>query len=209
MRRPWVNTLTGIQTLVSTGGYFEGVRDVVVQANGTLLVGDRGYQAGSQYADGQLIIVNPLTGNQTLLASGGLLRNPDHLGLTSNGDIIIADHDGLDGAGDVLRVNPLTGAQSIITADGYFEGGPSGIALDPSGIIFVSDANAKDIVGVDPVTGKQTLISVGGLFQSPQDMVYAETAPEPSSFVLLATGLAGIAGYTWRRRQKNSGSITA
>src|SRR5205085_11337372 len=76
--------------------------------------------------------------------------------------------------GAVLRVDPDTGAQSVVAigADqpGFFSV-PFGVAVAPNGDIFVVDA--QKVVRVDPATGAQSLVSQGGLLAAPYGVAVA------------------------------------
>lgn len=75
------------------------------------------------------------------------------------GEIIVSD----SVASAIFRVDPLTGAKTILSSGGR----PQGIAIGADGIVIAADANAGAIFKVDPVTGAQTVISSGGNFVSP------------------------------------------
>lgn len=182
-----VNPQTGDQTPVSYGGIFTVTTGIVVESSsGMLIVGDRGPQAAGN--DGVLIRINCETGMQSVLTSSGLLWNPDHIVISSSGDIYVSDHDSPDFGGSVIRVNPITGEQYMVTSGGYFSGGPSGIAFSSEGIMYVSDHNAfggtGGIIRIDILSGVQTVISHGGYFVDPYAIVVVPT-PEPSSFLLV------------------------
>ncbi|HTS65856.1 MAG TPA: hypothetical protein VMH28_27730, partial [Candidatus Acidoferrales bacterium] len=78
-------------------------------------------------------------------------------GLLSPGDILTAN---FFAGGSIVRVDPLTGTQAVIASDGNFRA-LSGIALDPSGAIFVTDLIQDEIIRVDAATGAQTVVSAG------------------------------------------------
>src|SRR3989304_1386151 len=81
------------------------------------------------------------------------------------GDIIIAD----PGAHAVIRIDPATGAQTVISSGGNFVE-PLGLTVDPRGQILVVDAGlfgTGKVIRGDPLTGAQTVVSAGGLFVRP------------------------------------------
>lgn len=75
------------------------------------------------------------------------------------GEIVVSDSP----AQAIFRVDPLTGAKTVLSSGGH----PQGITIGGDGIVIAADADAKTIFKVDPVTGAQTVISSGGNFVSP------------------------------------------
>jgi len=74
------------------------------------------------------------------------------------GDIIITDSGDAIQGGAILKENPQTGEQSVISRGGYlgFFGYPNGVAIDRNGQLIV--ANEACLLRIDPNTGQQTLI---------------------------------------------------
>ena len=104
----------------------------------------------------RIIEVDPLTGAQAIISSGGVLRHPYGVAIDAAGKIIVGDI----GAG-VVSVDPATGHQTVISSGGFLSN-PIGVALDASGDIIVVNNTSDLIISVDPVTGAQTVISSGG-----------------------------------------------
>ncbi len=106
-------------------------------ANGDILVAD---------ASAGVIRVDPVTGAQTIVSSGGLLQSIHSVAVEANGDIVVAD----TGAAAVIRIDPVTGAQSIVSSGGTL-GWPWGIAVVPrlvphfacAGFDFIADTPLK------------------------------------------------------------------
>jgi hypothetical protein len=110
-----------------------------------------------------IIRVDPTTGNQTIVSSGGLLSVPRGVALDVNGDILVAMRCcGPNVINGVLRVDPTTGNQTIVSSAGNFVA-PADLALDANGDILVADFFNR-VIKVDPVTGAQTVVSSGGNF---------------------------------------------
>ncbi len=91
------------------------------------------------------------------------------------GDIIVVDANSFGGRGGVIKVDPITGVQEVISSAGDLTGGlfsvPRGCAIDAAGQIIVADDNALGgggLIRVDPTTGSQTAISSGGFFVDPK-----------------------------------------
>jgi sugar lactone lactonase YvrE len=138
----------------------------VTLAPGDILVSD-----ASNFGPGNAIVhINPTTGIQSLIATGGYLVNPSGLVIDQAGSLIVADIDAIDGNGALIRVDPLTGAQAVISSGGYFND-PWGVGLDNSGNIYVADRIALSgpgsVIRVDPATGSQTQVLAGGNFVKP------------------------------------------
>lgn len=64
-------------------------------------------------ANGQLILVDPVTGAQTVISSGGILVDSTGVTLDANGVLLVADNNSgiLGGAtGSIISVDPVIGA---------------------------------------------------------------------------------------------------
>src|SRR2546425_6432013 len=55
--------------------------------------------------------------------------------------ILVADEDAFGGAGGGIRVNPTTGAQTVVSSSGNFVE-PTAIAIAVNGDILIADRNA-------------------------------------------------------------------
>lgn len=129
--------------------------------------------------------LDPVTGERTVAFSGftnivDLTFGPDNslyvLQITANG---LASPTG-PGPGALLRVDPVTGARATIASDGLSF--PTGVVVGPDGSLYVSDS------GTSPGGGQVLRIT-------------ALTAiPEPSTWVLLGSGLLGWGVPALRRR---------
>jgi sugar lactone lactonase YvrE len=111
-----------------------------------------------------LILVDPDTGSQTLLSSGGILVDPYDVAVDTNGDLLVAQ--GIPGHGEIVRVNLDTGDQSLLSTGLYH---PRGIAIETKETVLVADY-APRVIRVDTETGDQTLVSSGGDFSSVRDI---------------------------------------
>jgi hypothetical protein len=166
-----INVTTGVPTVVSSGGSFANPQGVAVAANGDLLVID-----GRAFGTGAVFHVDPTTGIQTVVSQGGYFVNPYGIALEADGDILVVDPSAFPGScpapgcGGVIRVNPMTGTQTIVSSGGLFID-PAVAAVHPNGDIFVVDGGGGTgggVIRVDPTTGGQTWISNHGLFRGPQ-----------------------------------------
>jgi DNA-binding beta-propeller fold protein YncE len=95
------------------GDLFRHPYDIVVAPDGSLLVADMGAYATStdHTADGRIVRVDPVTGQQSLLTSGNLLVDPAGLAFGPDGLIYVVENVGTLGTPSVISVNPTTGAQ--------------------------------------------------------------------------------------------------
>jgi DNA-binding beta-propeller fold protein YncE len=84
------------------------------------------------------------------------------------GDILVADRDSTDGSGAVIKVDPITGRQSLVSSNATSGGPdlfsqPQEIAVSASGRILVTDLTSEEgsgaVIVVDPATGEQTAVS--------------------------------------------------
>jgi sugar lactone lactonase YvrE len=169
-----VNPGSGAQTIISQAGSFVEPEDVVILANGNLLVADKGENGQPALTtNGLLIRVNAATGAQTVVTSAGNLINPTALTVAPNGLVFIADRGPTSGPpqnadGRVVQVDPKTGAQVLVATGGLLQE-PRGIAVSPKdGSLFVSDVGDDQLVRI--TNGQQTAISTGAPLTTPQHM---------------------------------------
>jgi len=110
-----------------------------------------------------IIKVDPETGAQEIIASGGFLSAPRDVAFDKSGSLLVSVATGA-GDGKIIRINPLTGQQSLVSSGGFF-GNLTQLAIGADGSIFVTVfdlAQVSDhtgIVHVNPITGAQTLVS--------------------------------------------------
>jgi sugar lactone lactonase YvrE len=164
-----VDPHTGSQTIVSSGGYFADPYPIALEQNGTILVGEWNPGEGASGAPSSIIRVDPTTGSQTILSSGGYLHTVAGIAVAPNGDIFATSA----GYQEIVRVDPVTGAQSIVSAGGLFVS-LRGIVMDASGQLYVADTYQTApgrIIRVDPSTRAQTTVSSGGNFLDPTGIV--------------------------------------
>src|SRR6185295_4273732 len=85
-----------------------------------------------------LIVVDATTGAKTVVATEGLLSPPHKtisVAFAPDGDVIAVHR-----LGRLIRVNPATGVQSVLSQAGYFRD-PWAIAIDKNtGAIYVADS---------------------------------------------------------------------
>jgi NHL repeat len=67
-----------------------------------------------------VIRVNPTTGAQATVSSGGSFVDPSGIAVEADGDILVADANAFGGGGGVIRVDPATGAQTTVSSGSSF-----------------------------------------------------------------------------------------
>lgn len=183
-----INSTTGAVTFISN--HFRTINALVFGQDGTL------YGAGSS-----LYTFNPTTGANTFI--GGL-------GASSSGDLAFVDGkmylSTLTGGFDQLReVNVSTGASTLVGSIGR------------TGVYGLASPNGTDLYGmsgssvfdIDPATGAAgpSLVNFSGFSQTFGTTFFEEARPpvdplpipEPSTYALMALGLAAV-GFAARRR---------
>jgi sugar lactone lactonase YvrE len=181
---PATGSLVEISRNGPQGNHFRRPYDLAVERDGDLLVADLGEP---EVKDGAIIRVNPYTGRQTVLASGGLFYDPAGITVGPDGSIYVIDPLFVDDSlhpqgGLVIRVDPRTGTQQLISSN--FDA-PAlfnyafGIALAGDGSLVVANRSlAGDLLlpctasgrllRVNPATGAQALLGgIGGLLSYP------------------------------------------
>jgi hypothetical protein len=106
-----------------------------------------------------VVYLDYTTGEQVVIAAGGLLRGPRGLALEASGNLVL-----IDVPAGLIRVNPVTGSQTLVSPGANFSTaplGPAAIALEANGSILVADG-VNGLVRVDPVTGQVTVVAKGG-----------------------------------------------
>ena len=173
-----IDAITGEETTVSSGVASSGM---AVEADGDILL-----------TATEVIRVDPQTGAQTAVTSGGAFVRPEGLALEADGDILVVDGGPYHETGALVRVDPATGTRTIVSSGGSFVD-PSGVAVEPDGMIVVADPEAFEgsggLIRVDPSTGAQTTLSSGGSFVDPRavaleqdgDIVVADASAYPFS----------------------------
>src|SRR3954454_14344016 len=137
---PATGGLTEISRNGAQGDLFRHPYDIAVEGDGSLLVAYMGAFATStdHTADGRIIRVDPVTGQQTLVTSGNLLVDPAGLTIAPDGLIYVVENVGTLGTPSVISVNPATGAQTLVAQGGQLCY-PFGIAVEADGSLLVTN----------------------------------------------------------------------
>jgi glucose/arabinose dehydrogenase len=119
--------------------------------------------------------VDPATKKQTTVASRDLFSNPFDIAVDAKGSMLVVDPHA-SGAGGVIRVNPETGTQAMLSSGQEAAGTPSfrevGIALEAKGGILIVEQSLAGGQGGGRVTrinaksGARKAVSSGGSFVS-------------------------------------------
>ena len=121
----------------------------------------------THYRTAEVFLVDPISGDLTVISSGGLLIEPCHVTLDSSGNILVADM-----YRGVIRIDPISGTQTLISSlDGAF-----GIAFGNNGKIYVSTFvgtppnSSAAILKIDPSSGIATVVSSDDNFLIPREI---------------------------------------
>src|SRR3954454_11780380 len=171
-----VNPVTGARTAVSDNttqpGFpnFDAPWGIDTEADGNIVVADPGTFGGG----GGVIRVNPVTGVRTAVSENmvptgaPMFADPIGLMVAANRNILVAEQSGFGGFGGVIRVTPVTGARTTLSANGAPPGGPafgSAFAVAPAanGDVLLAGSTTSSpagaIVRINPVTGARTRVS--------------------------------------------------
>ena len=74
------------------------------------------------------------------------------------GDILVTDPGAVNGHGAVLRIDPTSGAQTVVSQGGLFSR-PTALAIEADGKIVTANRTLPGVVRVDPQTGGQTIVA--------------------------------------------------
>src|SRR5262249_34005002 len=135
--------------------------------NNLYVVDEPGGVAGQD--PGGIWKIDLTTGLQTPLTHGGYLVHPQDIGIDASGNLIVDDCTSVaDALGAVIKYNPYTNVQSVITQDGvpyplYYL---NSLAVDPTtGTIYagaISDGfTSAAVFTIDPVTGMDQYLTQG------------------------------------------------
>jgi len=162
-----VNPNTGNHTLIYDSKNYPGLladfEDLTIDQNGHIIL------AGKIKGEPSVVRVNPNTGKHTIISDNrisqpGFLTNPVGIAIDKNGEILVIDDDaGPSLKSAVIRINPNTGKQSLLSHNEISDLDllikVKGIAVDIDGNIIVGDDDEKTVIKIDPKTGNQELIS--------------------------------------------------
>jgi DNA-binding beta-propeller fold protein YncE len=183
------------------GNEFHTPYDLAVEPDGSLVVADMGVP---NQRDGSVVRVDPLTGRQSVVSSGGVFYDPAGIAVGPGGVLYVLDNLAGPNSGAVIRVDPATGAQQLIASNftllplKLFDL-PFGIAVAPDGGIIVANRaltgalpvpcllGTGSVFRVDPVTFAHSPIATGGRLAYPLGI-----AIDPNGGVVVANECGGV-----------------
>lgn len=150
------NNVPSIHESIGSCPGFSAPRGIAVEADGSLMVTDRGHEA--------VMRVDQVSGNCTIVSDDIIGSGPSFEGLRGiavecNGTLVVVNRD----LKAVMRVDPINGNRTIVsdnsTGSGPDFSTPFGIAVEANGSLVVADDDLEAVVRVGPVTGDRTIVS--------------------------------------------------
>jgi hypothetical protein len=161
------------------------------------------YTANRQVNGAVILRSEPATGATVEISRNGplgtLFQRPYDLAVEADGGLVVADMgtpDQKDGA--VIRVDPVTGRQSLVSGrgvggDNFYD--PSGIAIGPGGVLYLLDTlagtNSGAVIRVDPTTGAQQVIASNLTLLNLFDLPFGIAVDTDGSIVVVNRALGG------------------
>jgi hypothetical protein len=181
-----VNQATGALTAVGTGS-------ITYAAFGSTLSGL--YAFGVWDGSRDLYSINPATGAATLIGPTGVSKNAISVGMSSGSGALYFTNDS-----DLYSLNTTTGAATLIGNTGV---SAFGALVSEGGVLYGGSYPDSDVYTLNTTTGAATLVTgtsvESGAFWGLAPDPLTTATPEPSSFLLLGSGLAGLAGMIRRK----------
>ena len=97
------------------------------------------------------------SGTVSTVSSGGFLVRPSDLQFDASGQLIVVD----GGANALLRIDPLSGQQTLLTSGGSLTGA-TGIAIETDGRILISSALTQSVIRISLPSNSQSALTAGG-----------------------------------------------
>jgi hypothetical protein len=175
---------TAVVTNASTGGFlytpnpgafgvdaihFQAYNGALISSNGTFVVSirptlDPGHALVTLQDIPSVVEIDPINGYYFPVSVSNLLAVPTAIALERGGTVIVADS-----ANGLVRVDPATGSQAVLSSHTNFSGpltGAAGLAVRADGAILAADLSGR-ILLIDPVTGVASNFASGGSLAVP------------------------------------------
>ncbi len=192
---PFTGALEEVSRNGAQGALFRHPYDIAVApGGGSLYVVDMGEFASgtTPVADGRVIRVDPASGAQSLVASGGELVDPAGITVAPDGTLFVVENVGVGPARDpaVIRIDPASGAQSVVTRGGNLCY-PFGIAIEPNGDLIATDFGDLIVGGAVQIDCPQEFGSVIRITQAgAQSILSFNEIPHPGNLLRGTFGAA-------------------
>ncbi|MBI5709497.1 MAG: hypothetical protein HZC42_04220 [Candidatus Eisenbacteria bacterium] len=148
-----VDHATGAMSWVAAARLLADPSDVAVHPDGRILVADR---------TNGVVAIDPATGAQSVLSSGGLFSGgwPGGIAVAPDGDILVSV-DFAAGAGTpaIVRVDSTGASQSIVTSGGFLRW-PRGMAIATDGTLFVCDPDGQPATPYTGAYARGTIVRI-------------------------------------------------
>ncbi|MBI3329126.1 MAG: hypothetical protein HYZ81_20780, partial [Nitrospinae bacterium] len=162
-----VDPSSGRATIVSDGSTGSGLPfifpvGIAVEADGSLVVTDTGLRA--------VVRIHPVSGARNVVSgidfgAGPLIGSGPPFGflagiaVEATSTLVVTDID----PGSVVRVDPLSGTRSLVSAASIGGGppldNPVGIAIEAAGSLVVADASRQAVLRIHQVSGTRSVVS--------------------------------------------------
>jgi hypothetical protein len=131
-----------------------------------------------------IVHIDPDTGVQSLITSGGLISSPESVVVDGRGAIFVGNRE------DIIEVDAATGAQSLLS-DGMLGSVAhrGGLSIDPAGNL-ISVNSAESLLRINLETGIEQVLSIAGNLTAAFD-----TAVETDGQILVANADSPSAIY--------------
>lgn len=117
-----LNLLTGQLSIVSSGGFLSDVVSIAAGTNGNVYAGVR---ATASDPDNKIIEVNPVTGNQSVIARAGNLGVPIRIAWEGGDSLLVASWGASGGTTGILRIDVGSGSLTTLAP------------MNPGGVVVV------------------------------------------------------------------------
>jgi hypothetical protein len=158
------STSSGAKSVITSGGWLNGLALAIADSRGAVIVGDIGNASiGHPPA---LLSFEVGTGARRVIASGaGIVVNPFGLAVASDGTIILGDAGNLPFSNQALiRIDPGTGEGQLIVSGSIFVG-PFGLAVGrpvgPTELRAASLPSSRSVRVNSPATAFATIVNSG------------------------------------------------